>query len=101
MDELDLRVRTEIYSSFVRTGNAPAAADVADALELALDEVAAACAEHFAGRMLPLYPHLTMRVRKQGDIEFLPRDMRVRDTGWSQLTTIQVVYETPQSSTTH
>lgn len=66
-----------------------------------MDEVAAACAEHFAGRMLPLYPHLTMRVRKQGDIEFLPRDMRVRDTGWSQLTTIQVVYETPQSSTTH
>ena len=62
-----------------------------------MDEVAATCAEHFVGRMLPRYPHLTMRVRKQGDTAFLPRDLKVRDTDWVMLTTIQVAYE-PQSS---
>lgn len=66
-----------------------------------MDDVAAACAEHFAGRMLPIKPHLTMRVREQGDTEYLPRDMRVRDTGWKQLTTIQVGYEAPQPATKH
>lgn len=66
-----------------------------------MDDVAAACAEHFAGRMLPTKPHLTMRVREQGDTAFLPRDMRVRDTGWKQLTTIQVGYEVPQPATKH
>jgi toluene monooxygenase system protein B len=66
-----------------------------------MDEVAAACAEHFAGRSLPLFPNLTMRVRKQGDTEFLPRDLRVRDAGWVPLTTIQVVYETSGNATKH
>lgn len=66
-----------------------------------MDEVAAACAEHFAGRMLPLYPHLTMRVRKQGETEFLPRELKVRETGWTPLTTIQVGYESPAAKVTH
>lgn len=70
-------------------------------LDGTMDEVAEACAEHFAGRMLPRYPDLVMRVRKQGDTEFLPRDLRVRDAGWSHLTTIQVAYEQPQPTTTH
>ena len=42
MDELDLRIRNESYSSFVRTGTAPAAAETAAALGLAEEEVAAA-----------------------------------------------------------
>jgi hypothetical protein len=42
MDELDLRIRNEVYSSFVGTGNAPAAAEMAAQLGLAEDEVAAA-----------------------------------------------------------
>lgn len=66
-----------------------------------MDDVAAACAEHFAGRMLPLKPHLTMRVRLQGDVEFLPRDMRVRDAGWTPLTTVQVGYAETQRAARH
>ena len=42
MDELDLRIRNEVYSSFVRSGNTPAAGEVAAALGLEQDEVAAA-----------------------------------------------------------
>lgn len=58
-----------------------------------MDDVATAVAEHFAGRMMPLYPQRTLRVRKQGDSDFLPRELRVRDTGWTALTTIQLAYE--------
>src|SRR5687768_4127559 len=42
MDELDLRIRNETYSSFVRSGTAPAPAETAAALGLAEEEVAAA-----------------------------------------------------------
>jgi toluene monooxygenase system protein B len=66
-----------------------------------MDEVAATCAEHFAGRMLPRHPHLTMRVRKQGDTGFLPRELKVRDSGWVPLTTIQVAYEPQPPATRH
>jgi hypothetical protein len=41
MDELDLHIRNETYSSFVRIGNAPAPTEIAAALGLAADEVAA------------------------------------------------------------
>lgn len=57
-----------------------------------MDEVAASMAEHFAGRMLVPRPDLPLRVRAQGDADFLPRDMRVRDTGWPPMTTVQVGY---------
>jgi toluene monooxygenase system protein B len=70
-------------------------------VEATMDDVAEACAEHFVGRMLPRYPDLTMRVRKQGDSEFLPRTMRVRDAGWPPLTTVQIAYEAPRPATTH
>ena len=42
MDELDLRIRNEIYSSFVRSGSAPSPAETAAALGLAAGEVEAA-----------------------------------------------------------
>lgn len=66
-----------------------------------MDEVAAACAEHFVGRMLPRFPHLTMRVRLQGDTDFLPRDKRVQDCGWVPLTTIQITYDRTPASKPH
>ena len=56
MNELDLRIRSEIYSSFVRTGNAPAPADVAEALEFAPDEVTAALPRLDAAHALVLQP---------------------------------------------
>jgi hypothetical protein len=38
MDELDLRVRNEVYTAFVRDGRVPSAADTAAALGLAPEE---------------------------------------------------------------
>lgn len=63
-----------------------------------MDDVAAAMAEHFAGRMLMPRPDQALRVRAQGDGAFLPRDLRVCDTGWTPLTTVQVGYEPPGAS---
>jgi toluene monooxygenase system protein B len=62
-----------------------------------MDEVATAMAEHFAGRMLAPRPGQTLRVRAQGDADFLPRHLRVRDTGWPPMTTVQVGYETQEA----
>jgi hypothetical protein len=63
--------------------------------ELTMDEAAEAIAEHFAGRMLVRRDDAPMRVRAQGDTDFLPRDMRIREAGWQLFTTVQVGYETP------
>jgi toluene monooxygenase system protein B len=71
------------------------------AVDGTMDEVAATVAEHFAGRMMPLQPEKTMRVRKQGDTLYLPRDLRVRDAGWTPLTTIQVGYEAAAAGAAH
>lgn len=62
-------------------------------VDATMDEVAAAMAEHFAGRMLVARPDETLRVRVQGDADYLPRDLRVRDAGWPPMTTVQVGYE--------
>lgn len=63
-----------------------------------MDDVARNVAEHFVGRMLPVQPGKTMRVRVQGDTEFLPRDLRVCDAGWRPMTTIQIGYEETASA---
>lgn len=67
-------------------------------VDATMDEIAAAMAEHFAGRMLLARPDQTLRVRMQGETEFLPRGLRVRDTGWPPMTTVQVGYEAPGAS---
>ena len=56
MDELDLRIRNQIYSSFVRSGNAPAAAETAAALGLEEDEVEAAMRRLHDAHALVLQP---------------------------------------------
>ena len=62
MDELDLGIRNEIYGSFVRTGNMPAPAETAAALDLAEDEVADAYARLHDAHALALEPGTT-RIR--------------------------------------
>jgi hypothetical protein len=42
VDEFDLRIRSHVYGSFVRTGNASAPTEAAEALGLTADEVEAA-----------------------------------------------------------
>ena len=56
MDELDLRIRNQIYSSFVRTGIAPPADETAVALGLAPDEVGAALCRLHDAHALVLQP---------------------------------------------
>lgn len=56
MDELDLLIRNEIYSSFVRTGTASAAAETAAAVGLAEDEVEAAYRRLHDAHALVLQP---------------------------------------------
>ena len=56
MDELDLRIRNEIYSSFVRTGIAPTPAETAAALGAAEEEVEAAMTRLHDAHALVLQP---------------------------------------------
>ena len=59
MDELDLRIRNEVYGSFVRPGTAPTAADVAAALGLETGEVEAAFRRLHDAHALVLAPGTT------------------------------------------
>jgi hypothetical protein len=59
VDELDLRVRTEVYGSFVQTGTAPDAAGTAEALGLETGEVEAAFRRLHDARALVLAPGTT------------------------------------------
>ena len=59
MDELDLRIRNHVYSSFVQTGDTAAAADTAAALELAEPEVEAAYRRLHDAHALVLEPGST------------------------------------------
>jgi hypothetical protein len=54
VDELDRRIRTEVYGSFVRTGTAPDAAGTAEALGLETGEVEAALRRLHDARALVL-----------------------------------------------
>ena len=56
MNELDLHIRNEIYSSFVRTGNAPETAETAATLGIEPGEVAAALRRLHDAHALVLQP---------------------------------------------
>jgi hypothetical protein len=57
--EVDLRIRNKVYSSFVRTGNAPGADAVAAALELPVDDVANGYQRLHDAHALVLHPGTT------------------------------------------
>jgi len=59
MDELDLRIRNHLYSSFVRDGHPPAPADAAAELGLAVAEAAAAYLRLHDAHALVLRPGTT------------------------------------------
>jgi Alkylmercury lyase len=56
MDELDLRIRNETYSSFVRSGNAPTPAETAAALGIGADDVEGAWRRLHDAHALVLQP---------------------------------------------
>jgi toluene monooxygenase system protein B len=60
--------------------------------ENTMDEVAAAAAHHSVGRRVKAQPSKVMRVRRHGDDEFFPRDMKLEDSGLAPTETIDVVF---------
>jgi hypothetical protein len=80
--EPDLRIRNEIYSSFVRTGDAPAPSEVARALDLAPDEAAAAYRRLHDAHALVLQPGST-EIRMLNPFSAVETQHRVEAAGRS------------------
>lgn len=64
--------------------------------ENTMDEVAAAAAVHSVGRRVRNRPECIMRVRRQGAAEFLPRTMRVSESGLKPTETVEIIWEPAQ-----
>jgi len=58
-----------------------------------MDEVAAAAAVHSVGRRVRARPDCILRVRRQGSSSFLPRSMKVQDSGLKPTETIEIIWE--------
>lgn len=61
--------------------------------ENTMDEVAAAAAVHSVGRRVRARPDCIMRVRRQDATEFLPRTMKVSESGLKPTETIEIIWE--------
>jgi toluene monooxygenase system protein B len=64
--------------------------------ENTMDEVAAAAAVHSVGRRVRARPGYLMRDRRQGSEEFLPRTMRVSESGLKPTETVEIIWEAPK-----
>ena len=82
MDELDLRIRNETYSSFVASGHAPEPADVAAALDLEEHEVVEAYRRLHDAHALVLEPDTT-RIRMLNPFSAVETPHRVEARGRS------------------
>jgi toluene monooxygenase system protein B len=63
--------------------------------ENTMDEVAAAAAHHSVGRRVRARPGQILRIRRQGSAEFLPRTMKVIDSGLLPTEAIEIIWEAP------
>lgn len=61
--------------------------------ENTMDEVAATAAVHSVGRRVRARPDCIMRVRRQDATEFLPRNMKVSESGLKPTETIEIIWE--------
>lgn len=61
--------------------------------ENTMDEVAAAAAVHSVGRSVRARPDCIMRVRRQDTTEFLPRTMKVSESGLKPTETVEIIWE--------
>lgn len=61
--------------------------------ENTMDEVAAAAAVHSVGRRVRARPDCVMRIRRQGGEAFLPRTMKVSESGLKPTETIEIIWE--------
>jgi len=64
---------------------------------LTMDEVAAAAAVHSVGRRVRARPGHILRVRRQGGAEFLPRTMKVADSGLKPTETVEIIWQAPSA----
>jgi toluene monooxygenase system protein B len=60
--------------------------------ENTMDEIAAAAAHHSVGRRVEPQPGKVMRVRRHGDEEFLPRDLKLKDSDLLPSETIDIIF---------
>jgi hypothetical protein len=82
VNELDLRIRNHVYSSFTSSGAAPSPAETAAALELPQEEVAEAYARLHDGHALVLEPETT-RIRMLNPFSAVETPHRVEAAGRS------------------
>ena len=61
--------------------------------ENTMDEVAAAAAVHSVGRRVRARPDCILRVRRQDAAEFLPRTMKVSESGLKPTETVEIIWE--------
>lgn len=61
--------------------------------ENTMDEVAAAAAVHSVGRRVRARPDCILRIRPQGATQFLPRTMKVSESGLKPTETIEIIWE--------
>lgn len=57
-----------------------------------MDEVAAAAAYHSVGRRVAPQPDKVIRVRRQGEAAFLPREARLHETGVKPMETLEFIF---------
>lgn len=60
--------------------------------ENTMDEVAAAAAHHSVGRRVAPQPGKVVRVRRQGDAEFFPRDLKLVESGIKPMETLEFIF---------
>ena len=65
--------------------------------ENTMGEVAAAAAVHSVGRRVRARPGHILRVRRQDGAEFLPRTMKVAESGLKPTETVEIIWQAPQA----
>lgn len=63
--------------------------------ENTMDEVASAAAHHSVNRRVAARPGHIMRIRRQGAKEFLPRTLKVSESGLKPMECVEVIWEAP------
>lgn len=61
--------------------------------EHTMDQVCAAAAHHSIGRSVAPRPGHRVRVRRQGDTAFLPRELKLADAGIAPMQCLQFMFE--------
>jgi toluene monooxygenase system protein B len=63
--------------------------------ENTMDEVAAAAAHHSVGRRVAPQPGKVIRVRRQGDSAFIPRETKLADAGIKPMECVEFIFTDP------